>query len=226
MAPRMASAQQWRCYPFLRGETAAAAASRIAGDGGAFEILDLSVSRFVAKNRYGRIRPSWVACTWVTQSTPARREGSLIRAPRSWEVRPDPLWCVLVLLLLTPWGTFEVNRRLKVRRAVIGVMTQFGQSVVHEFERPLVQPRDPRPALRSRLRFQPLRNRFQVHLAPTAGRSYPNLSDHRKNVEYDIERVRQMLGDAPYVNDSMRQRGEWVVLGFRARVQQQKAGVM
>lgn len=237
LAPRMSSAQQWRCYPFLRGETAGAAASRLAGDAGAFEILDLSTSRFVAKNQYGRIRPSWVGCTWVTQSIPAKLGRSVIAAPthavkptdaskRVWGAQPDPLWSLLVLMLMTPWGAYEANRRWKRRRAVIGVMTQFGNSVIQEFERPLVQPRDARPALRSRLRLQPLRNRFQVLLAPVAGRSYPNLSDHKKNVEYDMERVRQLLGDTPYINDSMRQRGEWVVLGFRARVQQQKAGVM
>ena len=237
LAPRMASAQQWRCYPFLRGETAAGAASRLAGDAGAFEILDLSTSRFVAKNQYGRIRPSWVACTWVTQSIPAKLGRPIVAAPthavkptdvstRAWEARPDPLWSLLVLMLMSPWGAYEANRRWKRRRAVIGVMTQFGNSVIQEFERPLVQPRDARPALRSRLRLQPLRNRFQILLAPVAGRSYPNLSDHKRNVEYDMERVRQLLGDTPYINDSLRQRGEWVVLGFRARVQQQKAGVM
>ena len=217
----MASAQQWRCYPFLRGETAAGAAARIAGDTGAFEILDLSVSRFVPKNRYGRIRSSWVACTWVTQRTSARMQSTVIRVPeRSQDIRPDPLWFLLVLVLVTPWGAYEVNCRLKTRRAVIAVMTQFGNAIVQEFERTLVQPRDPRRALRSRLRFQPLRNRFQVLLAPAPGRSYPNLSDHKKNVEYDVERVRQVLGDTPYVNNSMRQRGDWVVLGFRARVQE------
>ena len=229
----MASAQQWRCYPFLQGENAAGAAARIAGDAGAFEILDLSLSRFVPKNRYGRIRSSWVACTWVTQQSSARMQNAVVRPlQRSWDIQPDPLWYWLVLLLATPWGAFEVNRRLKTRRAVIAVMTQFGHAIVQEFERPLVQSRDTRRALRSRLRFQPFRNRFQVLLAPAAGRSYPNLSDHKKNVEYDIERVRQILGDTPYVNDSMRQRGDWVVLGFRATVQgpglktrQQKAGV-
>lgn len=237
VAPRTAYAQQWRCYPFLRGETAGAAASRLAGDAGAFEILDLSTSRFVAKNQYGRIRSGWVACTWVTQSIPAKLGRSMIAAPidavkpnaasqRVWGVWPDPLWCLLVLMLVTPWGAYEVNRRWKLRRAVIGVMTQLGNSVIQEFERPLVQPRDARPALQSRLRLQPLRNRFQVLLAPVAGRSYPNLSDHKKNVEYDMERVHQTLGDTPYVNDSMRQRGEWVVFDFRARVQQEKAGVM
>lgn len=230
LAPRMSSAQQWRCYPFLRGETAGAAASRLAGDAGAFEILDLSTSRFVAKNQYGRIRPSWVGCTWVTQSIPAKLGRPMVAAPthavKPTEAFPDPLWSLLVLMLMTPWGAYEANRRWKRRRAVIGVMTQFGNSVIQEFERPLVQPRDARPALRSRLRLQPLRNRFQVLLAPVAGRSYPNLSDHKRNVEYDMERVRQLLGDTPYINDSMRQRGEWVVLGFRARVQPQKAGVM
>ena len=78
--------------------------------------------------------------------------------------------------------------------------------------------RDPRPALKSRLRFKPYRSRLEVLLAPAVGRSYPNLSDHRKNVEYDVERVRHALGDTPFFSDSIRQRGEWVVLSFRKAV--------
>ena len=128
---------------------------------------------------------------------------------------PHPFLIVPILLLVMSLGLYEFDRRWRYRRAAIIDMTQFGQLVIREFEKPLVQSRDPRPALKSQLRFKPYRSRLEVLLAPAMGRSYPNLSDHRKNVEYDMERVRHALGDTPFVSDSIRQRGEWVVLSFR-----------
>ena len=216
LAPRVVSAQQWVCYTIAAGETAAGAALRIAGNANArhherFQIFDPSVSKFVAKSRYDRIRPGWVACT-LGQSAPVH----LGVAPTATAgQRPHPFLIVPILLLAMSFGLYEFDRRWRLRREAIIDMTQFGQSVIREFERPLVQSRDPRPALKSQLRFKPYRSRLEVLLAPAVGRSYPNLSDHRKNVEYDIERVRHALGDTPFVNDSIRQRGEWVVLSFR-----------
>lgn len=216
LVPRMASAQQWVCYPISAGETAAGAALRLAGDANArhderFQILDPSASRFVSKSRYARIRPGWLACT-LGHSAPVHLAVSATAVADRW---PDPFWLVPVLLLIMSLTLFEVDRRWRRRREAIIDMTQFGQSVIREFERPLVQSRDPGPALKSQLRFKPSRSRLEVLFAPAAGRSYPNLSDHRKNVEYDVERVRHALGDTPFIGDSVRQRGEWVVLSFR-----------
>jgi hypothetical protein len=241
LAPGAASAQQWVCYPFLPGETAAAAASRIAGDGAhlhreRFQVLDPSASRFVDRSRYDRLRPGWVACT-KTRGAPVqlRVAGATaatgvalqpLRIGTASEIRLDPLWFLLLLLLTMPFGLREADRRVKQRRAVIAAMTRFGESVIREFEQPLAQSRDPGPALRARVRVKPRRRRLEVLLAPAPGRSYPNLSDHRKNVEYDVERVRRALGEESFVGDSIRQRGEWVVLRFRAAVRKGKAGVM
>lgn len=216
LAPRVASAQQWVCYSFAAGETAAGAARRIAGDANArhlerFQIFDPSVSKFVAKSRYDRIRQGWVACTLGQGAPPQLGAAATSTAVR----RPHPFLMVPILLLAMSFGLYEFDRRWRRRRAAIIDMTQFGQLVIREFERPLVQSRDPRPALKSQLRFTPYRSRLEVLLAPAMGRSYPNLSDHRKNVEYDMERVRHALGDTPFVSDSMQQRGEWVVLAFR-----------
>lgn len=239
--PRAAFAQQWVCYPLAVGETAARAAARVAGDarsmyGQRFQILDPTTSQFVSKSRYGRIGPGWLACTWNARGGALQlvNLAPTVRnvAPRPpWaeralgELRPDSLWYSLVLLLLIPVGAYEITRRWRERQAAIAVMTRFGQSVIREFERPLQHPRDSAPALRSRLRLKPHRNRLEVLLAPAAGRTYPNLWDHRKNVEYDIERVRHTLGNELFVSDSMRQRGGWVVLSFRATRNRKEAGV-
>jgi hypothetical protein len=242
VSTRVAVAQEWVCYSFLPGETAAAAAVRIAGHAKheqheGFQILDPSVSKFVAKSRYDRIHAGWLACTWNISGRPAQL--SVARSPAAgvapnpfWiqralaGVRPDPLWYVLVMALMGSFAVYKVARGWDQRQAAIGTMTQFGKSVIQEFERPLTQLRDPLPVLRSRLRVKPYRNRVEVFLAPAPGRSYPNLRDHRKNVEYDMERVRRVLDDDTFVSDSMRQRGEWVVLSFRATGHQKQAGVM
>lgn len=225
-----ASAQQWVCYTLFPGETAAAAALRIAGDARqeyyeSFQILDPSVSKFVAKSRYGRMRGGWLACTWDVSGRPAQL--GIARSPaKGVGVHPDPLWYLIVLVLLGSCAVYKFARGWEGRQATVGAMTQFGESVIREFERPLTQSRDPLPVLRSRLRVKPYRKSLDVFLAPAPGRSYPNLRDHRKNVEYDIERVRQVLDDQTFVSDSMRQSGEWVVLSFRAKRHQKQAGVM
>ena len=241
-APRVAFAQQWVCYPLFSGETAAGAAARITGDARQeyherFQILDPSVSKFVAKSRYGRLRAGWLACAWNTSGGPAQLGigPSAVTAVASeplWierafaQIAPNPLWYLIVLLPLTSFGVYRVGRHWAQRQAAICAMTEFGQAVIQEFERPLAQSRDPQPALRSRVRVKPYRNSLEVLIAPAPGRSYPNLGDHRKNVEYDMERVRHVLDDHTFVSDSMRQRGEWVVLSFRVKGHQKQAGVM
>lgn len=242
IGPRPAFAQRWDCYAFSPGETAADAAMRIAGRAGdsthsRFQILDPAASEFVAKRRYDRIRPGWLACVWNSAGGPVElRTASAVTAgtaERLWieraltEIQPDPLWYVVVLLLAASFGMYRFDRRWKLRRALTIPMTQFGEAVIREFERPLLPSRDSGPAIRSRLRVRPHRRRVEVLLAPAAGRTYPNLSDHRKNVEYDLERVRQVLGLESFVSESMRQRGEWVVLSFRAAAHRHhQAGAM
>ena len=112
-------------------------------------------------------------------------------------------------------------------------MRRFGEAFVREFERPLLrQERSGHPAIQARLRADARQRRLEVLLAPAAGRRYPNLSDHKTNVEYDIDRVLRrlrvpsVLGRAPYAQ------GRWVVCPFefadtqrrRAPLQGRQAG--
>jgi hypothetical protein len=101
------------------------------------------------------------------------------------------------------------------RHATFQTLERFGNTFVREFERPLIQERRPGSPLRSRLRILPRQERLEVLLAPNEGRSYPNLSDHRKNVEYDVERVVMLLGDRRFVRGQLGARGPWVVIPFR-----------
>jgi hypothetical protein len=100
-------------------------------------------------------------------------------------------------------------------------MSQFAALFVREFERPLLQY-GPEPAMRTELRVSRYRARLEILLAPGSGRRYPNLSDHRKNLEYDVERVLSALADESFVCGRLRMRQGWVVVPFRfsARVKQ------
>ena len=92
-----------------------------------------------------------------------------------------------------------VRKHLGERRASADVMRGFGVRFIAEFERPLFRRHADESPIRSRLRFAPARHRLEVLVAPADGRIYPNLVDHRRNVEYDVERVLRLLKDEPFV---------------------------
>ena len=209
-------AQQWTCYAILAGDTAAHAAARITGSADAryqpwFQIVDPAKAGFVAKTQYDHIRPGWRACV-ITASVPGARRAV---AAGTTERPFDPLWIAALLILAIPFAGYAADRYVQDRQAVIGVMTQFGEAFVREFERPLIESRAPARALRSRFRFRPHQRQVEVLLAPVGGRRYPNLSDHRKNVAYDTKRVLESLRHPPVVSGAPHQRGEWVVIPFQ-----------
>lgn len=103
------------------------------------------------------------------------------------------------------------------RKAVSIVMQHFAQRFVSEFERPLIQQPEERP-VRARLRLSPMRSRLDILLAPGEGRRYPNLSDHKKNMEYDVVRVLRVLADRSFVRDPLYSQAGWVVVPFRFKV--------
>jgi len=103
-------------------------------------------------------------------------------------------------------------------------MRRFGERFVQEFERPLIRPGPGDRPIQSRLRFIPHRARLDVLLAPNAGRRYPNLADHKKNVEYDVVRVAELLGKYPFVAGRVYARGRWVVVPFQLTTEHRQAG--
>ena len=130
-----------------------------------------------------------------------------------------------MLIPTAPFVWYIADRRWKERRTAIDDMTRFAESFIREFARPLAQPHIASPPVRFRLRFKPRQGRLEVLLAPGAGRSYPNLSDHRKNVEYDRERVLYELHDRLFVSDPLRQQGQWVIVPFHLKVHEKQEGV-
>ena len=106
------------------------------------------------------------------------------------------------------------ERYLDRRQLLVAYLTGFGRRFVDEFERPLFRHRPADAVSRSRLRVVPRRRRLEIRLAPPAGRTYPNLVDHRTNVEDDVDRIVTILDDPRFVNAPLYSEGDWVVIPF------------
>jgi hypothetical protein len=103
-------------------------------------------------------------------------------------------------------------------------LTRFAERFVREFDRPLVRIRPSEPVVEARLRVRPYRRQVDVLLAPRGGRPYPNLVDHRQNVEYDVARVLDALNDQRFVHGPLYAQGQWVVIPLRLQVNPKEAG--
>jgi len=103
-------------------------------------------------------------------------------------------------------------------------LRRFGERFVREFARPLVRVNASEPVVEARLRVRPHRAQVDVLLAPRGGRPYPNLVDHRQNVEYDVERVLQVLKDQRFVRGPLYAQGRWVVVPLQLQVNPTRGG--
>jgi hypothetical protein len=198
----------------MPGETVTAVSVRLTKDpagwrSSGFQILDPSSSRFVPKTEYRLLRPGWQACLV---------EPSI--------VHPDMgTWGLIVLvcsaaaaaLLAFQWSA---ERTKSVSRA----LETFGAAFIREFERPLIDARRPQPLLRTELSVSPAHRSLEVRLAPAEGKHYPNLADHRTNVEYDVARVVDVLNDRRFVRGPLSARGSWVAIPFRFHSDVHKEG--
>ena len=233
---------QFFCTPIRPGETAPQVAKRITGEANGageswFQIVDPATSHFVPKERYGYVRSGWPAC--VATALPAVAAPSVGSNASTWSrhlqtayddvVRliefPDSdlgLW--LVLLALIAIATHSADHYFRDREQVLKVMQQFSQKFVREFERPLAAGDASVRPIQSKLRFALHASRVDILITPGAGRRYPNLTDHRHNVEYDLRRVLNVLRDEPFVNGRPYMDGRWVVLPFSLKPAITQAG--
>jgi hypothetical protein len=128
---------------------------------------------------------------------------------------------VLLCLGIAAFGTViglgwqSVEQFLARRNAVMREMEGFGHVFVKDFARPLLVEGVVTSPIRTRLRCAPRNRRLEILVAPAAGRRYPNLDDHRNNVEYDVDRITQGLGHHAFVRHPLRAEGPWVVIPFR-----------
>jgi len=167
----------------------------------------------------------------VLAPTPLARDGAGNRPPTASN-RPQRvegvdltiLW--LCAAMVVPWfGWRIVDDYLDRRKTASIVMRYFVQRFLDEFERPLVRYDVGDRPVRSRVRFGVRRGRFNILLAPGEGRQYPNLSDHKKNVEYDVARVMRVLADDSFVIGALYTKAGWIVVPFRFTDEPNQSGV-
>ncbi len=229
-----ALANRLTCFVIQPGDTAAHLALLFTGDVAHrhepwFQIVDPAASRFISKAEYGRILPGWHVCIAEgrVRSDVIPVKGGPGQAARRVQTTwadisrnlatvglIDVVWglpLLLVMLLAWRFATKYANDR----RTRVLLMTLFGNRFIREFERPLMRPGSAGRAVESRLRFMPRQRRLDILLAPRDGRRYPNLSDHRKNVEYDVGRVLQRLRDERVVGERLSGQGRWVIVRCR-----------
>ena len=134
------------------------------------------------------------------------------------------LWlCAAMVVLWLGW--LIVDDYLARRKTASIVVRYFVHRFVDEFERPLVRYDVEERPVRSRLRWGARLRRFDILLAPGEGRRYPNLSDHKKNVEYDVARVMHMLGDDSFVSGALYTQAGWIVVPFQFTAGPKPSGV-
>jgi hypothetical protein len=221
VAPIGAQAQQFVCWPITRGDTASGLALRLTGTTGSlytdsFQIRDPARGLFVPKSHYERISPRWQACV----ARGFLSHAALVRLAD----RPQPhmpayditlLWRVGAAVTLVLFGC-AIAARYVPDRAIPPDMQRAGEQFVDAFARPLLDPASGAPPIRARLRFVRRAQHLEICIAPNAGRRYPNLLDHKRNVEYDVNRVAQLIGtDVVVVSDRLRAEGTWVVVPIR-----------
>lgn len=230
---------RFRCYPIRPGDSAAQIAERLTGHhlnrwGSSFQIFDAN-RRLVRKSDYDVIYPGWTAClaegrfAGAIQSAPpaAAVYAQRLDAPGS-DLEPilyDPvLWWLISIVLAAAATSLLMMQSWKRQRALAHVMRRFGGDFVREFGRPSAQYRGAGPLPRARLRINPRRSRMEILVAPSPGRTYPNLSDHRSNVEYDVARVTAALKQEAFAGGRPYAEGEWVVLPFHFKGRVPKEG--
>ena len=134
------------------------------------------------------------------------------------------LW--LGAAIIVSWFAWRIVDAYLTRRRTAAIVVQsFAHRFVDEFERPLVRYDVAERPMRSDLRFGARRGRFDILLAPGEGRRYPNLSDHKKNVEYDVARVMRVLADDSFVSRAPYTRSGWIVLPFQFTAEPRQSGV-
>jgi hypothetical protein len=174
---------------------------------------------------------SGVPAVLVAPTAPARADGGEMPQSAVPDVlrrlgRGDLTTLWLCAALVVPWFGWRIVDDYLARRKTASIVTRyFVRRFVDEFERPLVRYDSGERAVRFRVRFSVRRGRFKILLAPGEGRRYPNLFDHKKNVEYDVARVMGVLADDSFVSGAPYTKAGWIVVPFEFTAEPKQSGV-
>jgi hypothetical protein len=221
--------EHFHCYRIRAGDSPADVAQHLTGhrgnlSGALFQVFDLN-RQPVPKSQYDRIAPGWTVClaegrspAAIRTATPAIAAVSVQQSPTVDDLQPlfynPDLWFFASLMLAATTSLFALNSWRK-QRALEDIMRRFGMDFVREFGRPWAHYRGGGATPRMRLRTKLRKARVEILVAPPPGRTYPNLSDHRSNIEYDVVRVTAALTHHAFASVEPYAEGEWVVLPFQ-----------
>jgi hypothetical protein len=209
-----------------------------------FQVRDPARQMFVPKSQYQRLQSDWQVC--VARGTVAdapvayapvvevaawamvRDEPMVAPAPHAIDSVPSmpaganrttsdgPDAATIGAAILSAMLLLAVAGSLGPR-PIPPAARRAGENFVTVFARPLVDASSGVPPIQTRLRYLRRTRQLEISIAPGPGRRYPNLSDHKKNVEYDVDRVIRVLGN--YVLSAPpRAVGKWVVVTIGERV--------
>ena len=239
LAAESAATPGFVCHPVRPGDSASSIALRLTQSNRGwnepgFQIFDPIAARFIPKVGYRRIHPGWQVC--VVESllsrppllssdrhvSPDRREVPhtvAVPAPApTARAKVSVGWWWFTLLAMMPVTAWVAFQRVAVRSDTVArTLETFAADFIREFERPLIDERMHQSPLHSEISISPRMRSMEVRLAPAGGRRYPNLEDHRSNVEYDIHRVLTLLDDRRFSCGPIRSKGPWVAFPFRLR---------
>ena len=132
------------------------------------------------------------------------------------------VWCVFGVAAVLFWIT--ADSYFSQRQRTVRAMTEYGEQFLREFKSPLIDPVLNVAPIRSRVRVSPDDGRLEICLAPAGGSRYPNLSDHKENVAYDVGRIVRSLRNPSFVCRPMYAKGAWVVVPFQFHGSPNKEG--
>lgn len=206
-----------------------------------FQIRDPARKMFVPKSHYRQLSTDWQACvaTGPIKSTPRAYApvvalGAAAAVPDDARITTRPLVAShesvaasdepsIDVVFATVAGSLALLMFV-LSAAALGplrttpippVLERAGDDFVAAFARPLLDSSSKVPPIRTRLRFVPRKQQLEISIAPGPGRRYPNLVDHKRNLEYDVARVMRLLGAHFVVGDRLRTAGKWVVVPIR-----------
>ncbi len=211
----------------------------------AFQIRDPARKMFVPKSRYRRLSTDWQACVAkgpltspprvfapvvalgaatvpedapITSTPLATTSAShpIARASvspvdfvfSSFATRAGVFFLVFFIVSAVAVGSFRP-------RPIPPLLQRAGDEFLAAFARPLIDSSSSAPPIRARLKFVRRKQQLEISIAPGPGRRYPNLVDHKSNMEYDVARVMRLLGKHFVVGDRLRRAGKWVVVPIR-----------
>ena len=244
--PSRVDAQEFVCRPIAVGETASSLARRLMGNaasayGLAFQIRDPARRMFVPKSHYQRLQSDWQACVapGPISNTPVAYapvvelaeaapvpDAPLAPAPQAFNSTPLAVARVDRTLIDLTFSTIGASVLLILLASAAAVsfaprsippsVRRDGENFITVFARPLFHESSRVPPIQTRLRFRRRKQQLEISIAPGPGHRYPNLADHKKNVEYDVDRVIRVLGNYVLSNPP-RAAGKWVVVTIEQR---------